>query len=444
MRRSLALLAACASALSFACDEVEEIRDTFRGETQRETYEHSLRDAGLMETALGRDWLAAGERSIEQALAVATPFEETGWLAPEEAAAVGYRLSARRGQRVTISAAIEPDSAAMIFIDVFQAARDSTEEPRRIASADSAGRTVEFEPRRDGDFIVRVQPELLRGGRYTITIRSGASLSFPVLDASSRNIQSVFGDPRDAGARRHHGVDIFAKRGTPALAAAEGRISRVRVTAIGGKVVWLRDSKNNANLYYAHLDSQTVSAGDIVQPGDTVGFVGNTGNARTTPPHLHFGIYQRGEGPVDPYWFVYEPRGNPERLTADTSRLGRWTRSAGDRLTLRASPTDRAEAIDELPRHTALRVDAAIGAWYRVRLPDGRAGFVSARLTESAAKPLRTQRVAAGSEVLASPAPTAVSVERLAAGDPVEVLARFGGYLYVEAPNGRMGWLAID
>lgn len=444
MRRLLAAMAACVTVLSVSCDEVEEIRDSFRGETQRENYEHALRQAGLLETALGRDWLAAGDRSIEQAPIVTTPFEETGYLAPEEAAAVGYRFSVRRGQRITVSAGLAPDSAAIVFIDVFQAARDSAEEPRRIASADSLGSTVQFEPRRDGEYIVRVQPELLRGGRYTITIRSDASLSFPVLDASSRNIQSVFGDPRDAGARRHHGVDIFAKRGTPALAAADGRISRVQVTAIGGKVVWLRDAKTNAHLYYAHLDSQTVAAGDVVHPGDTVGFVGNTGNARTTPPHLHFGVYQRGEGPVDPYWFVYESRGEPARLTADTSRIGRWTRSSGDRLTLRRSPAERSEAIEELPRHTALRVDAAIGGWYRVRLPDGRVGFVSARQTESTGKPLRRERVDGAVAVLSAPAPSAASVERLAAGDPVDVLARFGDYLYVESANGRIGWLAID
>ena len=92
------------------------------------------------------------------------------------------------------------------------------------------------------------------------------------------------------------------------MAAAPGTVTRVNETNLGGKVVWLRDTLGNS-LYYAHLDSQAVSSGMQVNIGDTLGFVGNTGNARTTPPHLHFGVYRRGEGPVDPWWFLHRPRG---------------------------------------------------------------------------------------------------------------------------------------
>ena len=57
-------------------------------------------------------------------------------------------------------------------------------------------------------------------------------------------------------------------------------------------------------LYYAHLDQQLVSPGERVNAGEIVGTVGNTGNARTTAPHLHFGIYAVGRGAIDPYWFI--------------------------------------------------------------------------------------------------------------------------------------------
>ena len=107
------------------------------------------------------------------------------------------------------------------------------------------------------------------------------------------------------------------------LATSAGTINRVSVTNLGGKVVWIRDPVRNANIYFAHLDSQVVQNGDRVEVGDTIGFVGNTGNARTTPPHLHFGIYRRGEGAVDPAPFIRPvPRVRPATISADLHRLG--------------------------------------------------------------------------------------------------------------------------
>ena len=73
----------------------------------------------------------------------------------------------------------------------------------------------------------------------------------------------------------------------------------------GGQVIWLRDRRVRRSLYYAHLNGWAVQDGTEVRAGDVIGFVGNTGNARTTPPHLHFGVYERG--PADPSPFL-EPR----------------------------------------------------------------------------------------------------------------------------------------
>ena len=194
------------------------------------------------------------------------------------------------------------------------------------------------------------------------------------------SIQSVFGAERDGGRRQHHGVDIFARRGTPVLSASDGRVSRVRETPVGGKVVWVRVPVHEASLYYAHLDSQHVSNGQMVERGDTVGFVGNTGNARTTPPHLHFGLYRRG--PVDPYPFLDPPRRELPELTADLALLGVRVRPVNDGIRLRAAPGRRGEIVRELDPRTRLRVLGASGDWFRVRLPDGSDGFVAARLME--------------------------------------------------------------
>lgn len=71
--------------------------------------------------------------------------------------------------------------------------------------------------------------------------------------------------------------------------------------------MWLWSPSRGLALYYAHLDRHAVSRGDRVGTGDIVGYVGTTGNARGTPPHLHFGIYARGEGAIDPAPFVVDP-----------------------------------------------------------------------------------------------------------------------------------------
>lgn len=134
-------------------------------------------------------------------------------------------------------------------------------------------------------------------------------LAFPVAGRGSAAVQSFFRDPRDAGAREHHGVDIFAPRDTPVLAAAAGVVSSVATTRLGGNVVWVWDAGGRQSHYYAHLSRQAVRAGARVQAGDITGCVGNTGNARSAPPHLHFGIYARGDGPIDPLPFVQGARG---------------------------------------------------------------------------------------------------------------------------------------
>ena len=113
----------------------------------------------------------------------------------------------------------------------------------------------------------------------------------------------MWGDARDAGARSHEGIDIGAPRGTPVIAAAAGTISRVQESDIGGKTVSLSVKDRNLSLYYAHLDLQLVQQGQKVNVGDTIGLVGNTGNAITTEPHLHFGIYGYS-GAIDPFPFV--------------------------------------------------------------------------------------------------------------------------------------------
>ena len=428
-----------------ACGGVRSVREALREATPREEYAAALQEAGLGETALGQAWQAAGQRALREPLPVELPFREVGYLDPAAPSAVGYRFRARRGQtlRVRASRPANADSAAL-FVDLFEMPEDSAEALRPVASADSA-HTLGVDVDQDQTYLLRLQPELLRGGRYALTIEAGASLAFPVAGADSRAIRSVFGDPRDGGARRHHGVDIFAPRGTPVVAAAPGLVTRTGTSNLGGKIVWLRTGGRRQALYYAHLDSQLVRPRTRVEAGDTLGLVGNTGNARTTPPHLHFGIY--AGGPVDPYPFVHETPAAPP-VTADTSRLGTWSRVAGRRLNLRAGPTTEAQVLRTLPRHTALRVEGSSGGWHRVRLPGSPAGdtegFVAASLVEPAGTPYRSLTLATGRPVLQQPTLTAAAVDSLSPGARAAVLGAFANFLYVE-PDGRpAGWIAAE
>jgi peptidoglycan LD-endopeptidase LytH len=116
-------------------------------------------------------------------------------------------------------------------------------------------------------------------------------LLMPVQNASVLRIANTWQAPRPGG-REHHGQDIFARRGTPVVSATDGIVIRVGTNTLGGNTVSIVGAGGRM-YYYAHLDSyaEGLAAGNQVRAGDRIGHVGNTGNARGTPPHLHFGVY---------------------------------------------------------------------------------------------------------------------------------------------------------
>ncbi len=126
-------------------------------------------------------------------------------------------------------------------------------------------------------------------------------LVFPISGKSS--IGSYWGDTRDGGVRRHEGIDIFAAKGTAVVAVTDGYVVEVTEDGIGGKSVTIQSDDYNWRSYYAHLDEQKVARGQFVKKGQLIGTVGNTGNANSTPAHLHFGIYEGGSA-MDPLPYV--------------------------------------------------------------------------------------------------------------------------------------------
>ncbi len=371
--------------LALGACEGKPLSELFTHVTPHEHYANSLRKAGLEQTALGRDWLAAADRAVHAPVDAALPFREAGFFPADEAIAAGYRVTLRRGQRLVAALQLEGQLPARVFLDLYRVPRDSLEMPDRIESADSLATSIEYEARRDGAYILRVQPELLRSLKYSLEISVSPSLAFPVSERDERAVRSFFGAERDGGRREHHGVDIFAPRGTPVLSASEGYVTRTGETTLGGRVVWVYDAKRRQSVYYAHLDSQLVRGGDRVSVGDTVGLVGNTGNARTTAPHLHFGIYVRGEGPVDPFPYLSRPRGTAPRVLADTAALGDWVVSTRDAPIRPALGADT--SLLRVPRRTTMRVLGAADDSYRVRLPDGSVGYVNAVATSPGTRP---------------------------------------------------------
>ena len=126
------------------------------------------------------------------------------------------------------------------------------------------------------------------------------TLSMPVEGVRPASLRDTWHAPRDGGGRRHEGLDIFAPRGRPVRSATEGIVLQVGTNPLGGQVVWVMGPGAQRH-YYAHLDRFAgVRAGQRVEAGTVLGYVGTTGNARGTPPHLHYGIYTAG-GAISPY-----------------------------------------------------------------------------------------------------------------------------------------------
>ncbi|MFC1575584.1 M23 family metallopeptidase, partial [Gemmatimonadota bacterium] len=218
----------------------------FRQPTPHEAYRIGLSQSGLAQSALGQEWIQAAEEAVARPLIMDAPYQEVGFFPAEDPSARAFRFPLRRGQRLVVRVEMDTTDPMRLFLDLFRVAPDTLRAPISVLSQEG-GEEMVFEPRRTGDYLLRVQPELLRGGRFQVTIEKDPALEFPVAGRTTRSIQSFFGDERDAGRREHHGVDVFAPRGTPVLASTEALVRQVDTTPVGGRIIWLRDSKRNAS-----------------------------------------------------------------------------------------------------------------------------------------------------------------------------------------------------
>jgi murein DD-endopeptidase MepM/ murein hydrolase activator NlpD len=403
-----------------------------------ERYADGLRSAALDDTALARDWLTAAERALAEPLAVTLPMRESGYFAADRPSAAGYRFELQRGRRLSVEVAFDSVAAATLFVDVFEVQDGAA--PTRVASL-TEGLTLTMDVPRDGVYVLRVQAELLRSGRYSIVQRTLASLPFPVSGLTARAVQSEFGADRDAGRRQHEGIDIFATRHTPVVAVVNGT-AQSDTNPLGGNVVWLRDRRAPRSFYYAHLTRAAFEGTSTVNVGDVVGYVGNTGNARTTAPHLHFGVYQRGA--IDPLPFLRADDPAPAAIVDADTLLSEWVRVATVRATLRAGTARDAETRAQLNRSTLAYVTGVTDSRLRVELPDRSTGYLDRSSVAVAANALRRQTLRPGEVIREQPLAAAPAIDTIDEPLAVDVLGEFNGFALIRPAPGLTGWIATS
>jgi murein DD-endopeptidase MepM/ murein hydrolase activator NlpD len=136
-----------------------------------------------------------------------------------------------------------------------------------------------------------LEPPLLQTDLDRLRMRR---LLLPVLGLDPGSLRDTFSD--DRGGRRHQAIDILAPRGAPVLAVDDARVEKLFTSKLGGLTVYLFDGGSEYCYYYAHLDGYAagLEPGKVLRRGDVIGYVGSTGNASPTAPHLHFTIFRLG------------------------------------------------------------------------------------------------------------------------------------------------------
>ena len=352
-----------------------KIKDLINPPTPREVYSREFNE----DNAQFIIWQKAYEQSFEDSLVMVLPYQESGVFYQDNIDAYSYEVDLEKGEIFNFEV-IADSLNSRIFIDFFRQSDDSLQSYDIITQNDPTERNVRFNVSESGTYRIIVQPALETDTPFILNSYIIPSYLFPVAGHSSSAIKSFWGAPRDAGRRRHEGIDIFAPRGTPVIAATGGRIRYTGERGLGGKQVWLRtDFLGGNSLYYAHLDSIADVSGRV-EEGDTLGFIGNTGNAITTPPHLHFGIYTRS-GAVNPLPFVYESN-RPEMPSSIgyPNRQELIVNSAVANLRLAASLDGK--KVGEAERGDTLQVLGATEDWRHIKTVNNLEAFIHRSLVE--------------------------------------------------------------
>jgi len=277
----------------------------------------------------GKEWINVSKNTLKVPYNIQLPYSHFGHFPGEQPKALTLEFTVRQGEKMIIDLKKNSEDGSVLYVDLF---RKEGTDISHIESADTAQTQLNFDADETTTYLLRLQPELYQTHAYNLSISVAPSLDFPVAGSKAK-AGSFWGDNRDAGKRKHEGVDIFAPKLTPAIAAADGYITGVDEGGIGGKTVWMKVADRKIHLYYAHLDKQLVEDGQRVKKGDTLGLVGNTGNAKYTPSHLHFGIYTHN-GPIDPWPFVNKRIRSAPAVTAKDLDINlQWKKTTTNKTT---------------------------------------------------------------------------------------------------------------
>ncbi len=409
----------------------------FGKKTPHEQYSKKIEEAGLKETSLGSEWFKAAEVTLRRPLAVQLPYSEKGYFSPDKVNAIGLSFKVKRGEKLTIELTKKPQQDFDLYLDLWKPFAGKA--PQLLASADTVSNNINYIAEQDDSLVLRLQSELLKEGEYTMSISTGPSLAFPISPKFKSNIGSYYGAGRDNGQRSHEGIDIFAPFRAEAIAIADGTISSVGENALGGKVIFLRPNRTNYNLYYAHLDSQLVTQGQKVKSGDVIGLIGNTGNARFTPPHLHFGIYTFS-GSIDPLNFVKPVVRVLPKITVYVDQLEKPMRTIRAAKVYKTSPPQVNDYIT-IPVNSFFTPEAATGNQFRLSLPDGSVGFIKGSDATLVQKVLSKQTLKAIKSLYSKPDSLSFLKKSLAPGEKIYVLADYSTYSFVSTQSGENGWI---
>lgn len=356
------ILLAIISFLISSCTQIQNTADAILKPSARDVYAREFTDKIILE-----EWERAFEVSKNDSLSVSIPYVERGKFNHTKNFVYSYDVFLEMGEllRVVVE---KPVDSGLIFIDVFS--KDLNLKPAKSSERDNF--ELSMEVKKSSIYKVIVQPEIHSSFPFTIKIYTEPSYNFPVAGAGNQSIQSFWGANRDGGNRLHEGVDIFAKRGTPVLAGTDGKVGFTGERGLGGKQVWLSDGLFGNLLYYAHLDSVMVSSGQKVNRGDTLGTVGNTGNAKNSPPHLHFGIYQGYGGAIDPLHFIKQ-KTIPKSGSGFEKVIGIIFKNGSE---LRSGPDTGKTQISSLSKNDSVFILGKSEKWYHVLAGDSLKGFI--------------------------------------------------------------------